>query len=202
MSGKDEDEQKPRKEEKLFMTETSQLEKSEQDKEKEAVAAELMRPKSSKINSATTNDLATADDADEDDDDDDVDDEELDDDEEEEELRDGEDEPEDDDEQEGEEEDEEDEDDDDEYDEYMEEYPDNPFYEYQLPAPTIEGKAGDSKIDEDENGSAGDEQQQDEMEVRALSAVAPKIFQQDDSGAQVEISSTPAFQCLEEVYKK
>jgi hypothetical protein len=35
-------------------------------------------------------------------------------------------------------------------------------------------------------------------EKRAISAVAPKVLEQDES--QVEISSTPAFQCLEEVF--
>jgi hypothetical protein len=36
-----------------------------------------------------------------------------------------------------------------------------------------------------------------EENIRPISALAPKIFQQDD--VQVEVSSTPAFQCLEEV---
>lgn len=194
MSEKDDDEQKQK--EKLFMTETSGLEREEPLRS---------RPKSSKINSATTNDLATADDADEDEDDDE-------DDDEEENEDDG---------QEGDEdndEGDEDEEEEDDYDDYMDEYADNPFYEYQLPQPGVVTKA----VDGGENavalpgvsggGGRGDGVEQTEEnvnglalveeEIRPLSAVAPKIFQQpDDGNVHIEISSTPAFQCLEEVRK-
>lgn len=132
------------------------------------------RPKSSKINSATTADLRTVDDPDEDDndeDDDDLADDQADDD---------------------------DMDDDGDYDDYMDEYPENPFYEYQLP----EQPGHSQVIYRDPSASSYGEREQIEEEVRPISAVAPKIFhQQDDGTAHIEISSTPAFQCLEEVFK-
>lgn len=141
------------KEKKLFLTETSQLEKQQS-----------TRPKSSKINSAASNDLATADDANEEEDED----------------------PE-----EDQDEEEEDDDLDDEYDEYADEYP-NPFYEFMMP------RSDDKLASREKNVEEGvDERAQVEEEVRPISAIAPKIFQQDET--QIEISSTPAFQCLEEV---
>jgi hypothetical protein len=142
------------KEKKLFLTETSQLEKQQS-----------ARPKSSKINSAASNDLATADDANEEDDDEDP--------------------------EEDQDEEEEEDDLDDEYDEYADEYP-NPFYEFMMP------RSDDKLASREKNVEEGvDERAQVEEEVRPISAIAPKIFQQDET--QIEISSTPAFQCLEEV---
>jgi hypothetical protein len=41
-------------------------------------------------------------------------------------------------------------------------------------------------------------EQTDHVETRPLSVIAPKLVQHDD--VQIEISSTPAFQCLEEVF--
>lgn len=189
MSDKDEDEQKQK--EKLFMTETSGLEREES----------LLRPKSSKINSATTNDLATADDADEDEED--VDDEEAaDEDQEQEEELEGEEEG---DEYDGDEDDDEDDEDEDEDEEEMDDYGDNPFFEYQLPreVEVAGGEAGENTGGErvEERVESVDGIEQVEEEIRPLSAVAPKIFQQpDDGNVQIEISSTPAFQCLEEVF--
>lgn len=176
MSDKDEEDQASKN--KLFMTEASGLEREEP-----------RRPKSSKINSATTNDLATADDADEDDDN---------------ELEEDEDRDEDDmDDQEGDEnldnEDDENEDDENNYEEYMDEY-ENPFYQYQLPARGQSGNKNTIVDGKTQSVDGLDEREQAEEELRPLSAVAPKVFQQQDDGtAHIEISSTPAFQCLEEV---
>lgn len=80
---------------------------------------------------------------------------------------------------------EQDRDDDDEYYEYTDDYP-NPFYQYPSQLSTTHNDATSKKIDTD---SASDN--------RPISAIAPKIYNQDDS--HVEISSTPAFQSLEEV---
>ena len=85
-----------------------------------------------------------------------------------------------------EEEEDEDEASDDDYVDYV-----NPFYpQYSHTQPTDSDKEKNQSSDNpDEDQSSGD--------VRPISAVAPKVLQQDDT--QVEISSTPAFQCLEEV---
>lgn len=65
----------------------------------------------------------------------------------------------------------------------------NPFY------PFITPLKNDSEQNETKDGT---ETVQDNL--RPISAIAPRIFQQDET--QVEISSTPAFQCLEEVKNK
>lgn len=43
----------------------------------------------------------------------------------------------------------------------------------------------------------GTPESSEEIYSSAISAVAPKVFQQEES--QVEVSSSPAFQCLDEV---
>jgi len=80
-------------------------------------------------------------------------------------------------------------------DEYY--YGDNPFYQpttldAQSTINDVSQTKGSKHIDKSHD-SAGEET----GEKRAISAVAPKVLDQDDG--QVEISSTPAFQCLEEV---
>lgn len=188
MSEKDDDEQSQKA--KLFMTENSGLEQATSATARDG-GGQALRPKSSKINSATT--MQTADDAEQDDED-------------------GEGNERDDDEDEMNEEEEEDEDEEEEdegdYDDYdMDGYPENPFYEYQLPTvvrPEDGEEAGNSLGATGGVEKAGEESvnelEQAEEEVRPLSAIAPKVFQQpDDGNVQIEISSTPAFQCLEEV---
>lgn len=82
---------------------------------------------------------------------------------------------------------------DDEYYEYNDDYP-NPFYQKYDP----NTNAIDSKAKKDTGSLLESESNaEDLIHNTPISAIAPKIFQQDDT--QVEISSTPAFQCLEEV---
>lgn len=69
----------------------------------------------------------------------------------------------------------------------------NPFYpQYSHTQPTT-----DSDKEKNQSSDNADEEEQSSGDVRPISAVAPKVLQQDET--QVEISSTPAFQCLEEV---
>lgn len=82
-------------------------------------------------------------------------------------------------------EDEDEDDEDDETDTYQ-----NPFY---LPAELLNS----TKSKSDLNNLMNQDDGLVEEDVGIISAVAPKMSQQDD--VQVEISSTPAFQCLEEV---
>lgn len=58
-----------------------------------------------------------------------------------------------------------------------------------------QNKESDSSDDESENESS--QQENIENDFRPISAIAPKVRLQDE--IQVEVSSTPAFQCLEEV---
>jgi hypothetical protein len=76
-------------------------------------------------------------------------------------------------------------DEDDETDAYQ-----NPFY---LPAELLNS----TKSKSDLNNLMNQDDGLVEEDVGVISALAPKMSQQDD--AQIEISSTPAFQCLEEV---
>ncbi|CAF0929077.1 unnamed protein product [Brachionus calyciflorus] len=76
-------------------------------------------------------------------------------------------------------------DDDDSLDDH--DYP-NPFYQHSNQTHP------DLKIEKAISPEANNEQ-----EHRVISAVAPKIYHQDDN--HVEISSTPAFQCLEELFQ-
>ncbi len=82
-------------------------------------------------------------------------------------------------------------------------YGDNPFYQpTTLDAQSINNdvsqtkgtKHTDKSHDDNYSTATADETT---GEKRAISAVAPKVLDQDEG--QVEISSTPAFQCLEEV---
>ncbi len=82
-------------------------------------------------------------------------------------------------------EDEEEDDEDDETDMYH-----NPFY---LPTELL----NPSKSKSDLNNLMNQDDGLVEENVGIISALPPKLSQQDD--AQIEISSTPAFQCLEEV---
>jgi len=82
-------------------------------------------------------------------------------------------------------EDEDEDDEDDETDTYQ-----NPFY---LPAELLNS----TKSKSDLNNLMNQDDGLVEEDVGVISALAPKMSQQDD--VQVEISSTPAFQCLEEV---
>jgi hypothetical protein len=93
--------------------------------------------------------------------------------------------------------DEHDEDGDDDYNEYEEygEDDNNPFYQYASNIDNQNQNAQKKAANDDDDDGEDENEVQDE--IRPLSAVAPKIFHQDE--AQVEISSTPAFQCLEEV---
>ena len=82
---------------------------------------------------------------------------------------------------------------------YTEEYQ-NPFY--QDPS-TMNSNGAAAGAKAPKNQELVTEKTSDEINIvndednRAISAVAPKIFEQDEG--QIEISSTPAFQCLEEV---
>jgi hypothetical protein len=73
-----------------------------------------------------------------------------------------------------------------------EEYP-NPFFQQYSESKQTNNEKESSKKD-DENSTTTTEY---ERKNKIISAVAPKILQQDDT--QIEVSSTPAFQCLEEV---
>jgi hypothetical protein len=89
---------------------------------------------------------------------------------------------------------EEEDDDDDDYLDDVDEYV-NPFSQF-LPLQQPEPASGNNQSSGEEIGIKNDEP---EDENRPLSARAPKIYEQDD--AHVEISSTPAFQCLEELFQ-
>ena len=80
-------------------------------------------------------------------------------------------------------------------------YSENPYYQTITPAQstfndlsqTKGSKQNQSEKSNDEFSTVGE----GGGEKRPISAVAPKVLDQDES--HVEISSTPAFQCLEEV---
>jgi hypothetical protein len=81
--------------------------------------------------------------------------------------------------------------DDDDYLDDVDEYV-NPFSQY-LPLQQADPNVNQS------NEAIGIKHEENEDENKPLSARAPKIYEQDES--QVEISSTPAFQCLEELFQ-
>ena len=94
--------------------------------------------------------------------------------------------------------DEDEEDDDDDDEEYLDDTEDytNPFSQLAPCKGTAADNAGAAAV-APENVNIRDKEVPEEE--RPLSALAPKIFDQDDS--QLEISSTPAFQCLEELFQ-
>ena len=73
------------------------------------------------------------------------------------------------------------------------EYP-NPFFQQYSESKQTNIENGSNRRD-DENSPTTTEY---EKKNKVISAIAPKILQQDDT--QIEVSSTPAFQCLEEVF--
>jgi hypothetical protein len=73
------------------------------------------------------------------------------------------------------------------------EYP-NPFFQQYSESKYTNNEKESIKKD-DENSTTTTEY---EKKIKVISAVAPKLLQQDDT--QIEVSSTPAFQCLEEVF--
>ena len=81
------------------------------------------------------------------------------------------------------------------FDDENDEYP-NPFYQ-QFPDSKESEKIENSKKADEETTST--HTSEFDRNNRVIAAIAPKVVQQDDS--QVEVSSTPAFQCLEEVKK-
>ena len=81
---------------------------------------------------------------------------------------------------------------------YADEYP-NPYYQTTASAQSITNDVSQTKSKNNPSDKSQDDTTVKEVgEKRAISAVAPKVLDQDEG--QVEISSTPAFQCLEEVY--
>jgi len=87
---------------------------------------------------------------------------------------------------------------------YTEEYQ-NPFYQDPSTMNSNTAGGGAAAAKAPKNTELQTEKTSDEINIvnddvdenRAISAVAPKILEQDEG--QIEISSTPAFQCLEEV---
>jgi hypothetical protein len=86
------------------------------------------------------------------------------------------------------------------FNENDEEYP-NPFYQQYLSINERKTEKINNSLPVD-NSNINDNREAEysfdvECRNKVLSAIAPKIIQQDDT--EIEVSSTPAFQCLEEV---
>jgi hypothetical protein len=61
-----------------------------------------------------------------------------------------------------------------------------------------ENRNRESDVSDDESECENSQKEDNLNDNRPISAIAPKVKLQDE--IQVEVSSTPAFQCLEEVF--